>query len=92
MARSRENFNFYGISSYEPPSRSLPSLANTTPPYLVLSFGPQAWSVRSPDLSPLECFLYGGGGPKNMVGRQKSQAREELLQWIMESTDHIKGN
>jgi hypothetical protein len=53
-------------------------------------FGPSARPVRSIDLFPLECFLW--GHRKDMVYWQKLYIREELLQSMRESAECMKGN
>lgn len=73
---SRYRAILYVVSFYEPPSCLLQPRTNTR-----TCRGPQALSPQSPDLMPLDYFLW--GCLKGMIYQQKSQAAEELLQQIM---------
>lgn len=50
--------------------------------------GPQQWPARSPDLTPLDFFLW--GHMKALVYKKKSQSKEELLHRIQDAAEQIK--
>ena len=50
--------------------------------------GPRQWPARSPDLTPLDYYLW--GHMKTLVYKKKSNTREELLQRIMEACQDIR--
>lgn len=52
--------------------------------------GTIAWPPRSPDLTPLDFFLW--GTMKQRVYREVSNTREELLQRIMVTADELKND
>jgi hypothetical protein len=52
--------------------------------------GPVAWPERSPDLSPLDHFLW--DHMKSLVYAVKSNSRVELLNRIMDSGAHVKND
>jgi hypothetical protein len=54
-------------------------------------FGPQAWPVRSPDVTPLG-YVMRRRQMKDMVYQQQSQKRGRTIQRIMESADRVRRN
>lgn len=52
--------------------------------------GPHQWPARSPDLTPLDFFLW--GYLKSLVYKKKPQSREELIARINEAVEQIKNN
>lgn len=52
--------------------------------------GPQQWPARSPDLTPLDFYLW--GHMKSLVYKNKPHSREQLIQRIQEVTQEIKNN
>ena len=52
--------------------------------------GPHAWPARSPDLTPLDFYLW--GHMKTLVYKTKVNSREELLHRIQEAADQLKNN
>lgn len=52
--------------------------------------GPQAWPARSPDLTPLDFYLW--GHMKTLVYATKVNSREELLQRVHATAESIKNN
>ena len=50
--------------------------------------GPHPWPARSPDLTPLDFYLW--GHMKSIVYKEKSNSKEELLRRIMEASRKIR--
>ena len=79
---------FYGSTSYEPPSRTLPTLAETIPAYLVLVL------VKRHDLRGQQFphLLIARGAYDRHCLPAKVHAIEELLHLILGSADWVRGN
>jgi hypothetical protein len=79
----------HSISSYELRTHLALSLTNTTPSFLVLilvhRFGLQGHQFSQPLTAP-------SGAHEGRCLLAKTTSRQELLQWIMESANHIRGN
>lgn len=52
--------------------------------------GPRAWPPRSPDMTPLDYFLW--GHLKTMVYGREMNTREQLIQRIIDACDEIRNN
>lgn len=50
--------------------------------------GPRQWPARSPDLTPLDYYLW--GHMKTLVYKKKSNSKQELVQRIMEVSQDIR--
>jgi len=57
---------------------------------VIANNGPVHWPARSPDLTPMDYFLW--GWIKSQVYTTKRRSREELLQRIMNVAESIKNN
>lgn len=52
--------------------------------------GPYQWPARSPDLTPLDFYLW--GHMKALVYKKKPQSREELIQRIQDAAEQIRND
>ena len=65
-------------------------LNNEYPGRWIGRLGPHSWPPRSPDLTPLDFYLW--GHLKSLVYKKKINSREELIQQIKEAAQVIMSN
>ena len=72
-------------------SRQVKEYLNTTfPERWIGRGGPHQWPARSPDLTPLDFFLW--GHMKSLVYQEKPESRNNLILRIMEAAEEIRGD
>ena len=87
--RTRKHLIFQHDGAPPHYSRQARDHLNTSFPNLWIGRGGTcSWPARSPDLSPLDFYLW--GHMKSLVYRTKSNSKQELLEGIMQAAEHIQ--